>query len=106
MRNAPSTGHTSCRGGLCVCRQESQALYASEPSPIGTAAVLGISLIQTENVAAIPSSGKPTPSQRDGRHSRRQGAQALDECIEFGIGRCFMAKEPAPEPIVFAIQQP
>ena len=45
-------------------------------------------------------------TQREGRHSRRQGADALDQRVECGIGGDFMAEEPAPEPIVLAIQQP
>jgi hypothetical protein len=51
-------------------------------------------------------------SQGEGRHARRTTgasgwklADVLDERIECGIGRGFMAEEPAPEPIVLAVQQ-
>jgi len=44
-------------------------------------------------------------SWRDGRHSRRQGADGFDELGEFGIGGYLVSHEPVPELIVLDFQQ-
>ena len=72
---------------------------------IGHAIARGISLASTEQGDSTANASNAPITQRDGRHSRRQGADVLDERIECGIGRGFMAEEPAPEPIVLAVQQ-
>jgi hypothetical protein len=43
---------------------------------------------------------------REGRHSRRQGADTFDQGLDFDIVGGFMAHEPMPEPIVFGFQEP
>ena len=72
----------------------------------GHAASRGISLPSTAQGASTASNRCAPINQREGRHSRRQGADVLDQFVECGIGGGFMAEEPAPEPIVLAIQQP
>ena len=72
---------------------------------VGHANARGISLANTEQADSSPNTISAPMTQRDGRHSRRQGADVLGERIECGIGRGFMAEEPAPEPIVLAVQQ-
>ncbi len=41
----------------------------------------------------------------DGRHSRRQVADALDERCDFDIGDGLVAHEPSPELVVFGVQK-
>ena len=77
---------------------------------IGQAASRGISLASTANGASTDSSDKAAITQRDGRQamwrcSGRKLADALDERGERGIGRGLVAEEPAPEPIVLAVEQ-
>jgi len=72
----------------------------------GQAIARGISLANTAQADSRPKASSMPVTQRDARHSRRQGADVLDERIDCGIGRGFMAEEPAPEPIVLAVQQP
>src|SRR3546814_15950026 len=43
--------------------------------------------------------------QPDASPGGRQGADALDERVECGLGGVLVAKEPAPDPLDFAIQQ-
>ena len=100
-----STGHSSCRGDRRCSRRARQPPYPAVTIASGHAIARGISLANTEQADSSPSAISAPITQRDGRHSRRQGADVLDERIECGIGRGFMAKEPAPEPIVLAVQQ-
>ena len=61
-----------------------------------------------EQAASRPSAISAPQADGDGRQldgSRFKAADALDERGEFGIGRGLIAQEPAPEPVVFAIQQ-
>lgn len=71
----------------------------------GQATSAGISEANTENAAMAVIASRVVTSQRDGLQSRRQGADALDERVECVIGRTFTVEEPAPEPIVLAVQQ-
>ena len=98
-------GHSSCRGGRQCSRRASHPPYPAATTASGHAIARGISLASNEQAASSPSAISAPITQRDGRHSRRQGADVLDERIECGIGRGFMAEEPAPEPIVLAVQQ-
>ena len=86
-----------------------------DATAVGTPTGRGNSLAITDSAPKIPSVASATISQRDGRHCSRatkasacwwQGADAQDEGIECGIGWAFVAEEPAPQPIVLAIQQP
>ena len=82
-----------------------QLPHASAANASGHAAMRGISDASTENAAAKASSSNTAINHRDGRHSSWQGTDALDERVECGIGGDLMAKEPAPELIVLAVQQ-
>ncbi len=66
----------------------------------------GRSDINNENGASSTNDHSIALAQRDGRHSMRQGAYAIDKRRDFDISGSLVAKEPAPEPIVFAVQQP
>ena len=66
----------------------------------------GTSLASNDSAARTPSTHNTIPNARDGRQSMRQGADPAYEGIESGIWRGVMAEEPAPKPIVLAIQQP
>ena len=99
-------GHSSCRGGRQCSRRASQPPYPAAATAMGHAIAGGISLASTEHVDSTAKASSMPITQREGRHSRRQGADVLDERIECGIGRGLMAEEPAPEPIVLAAQQP
>lgn len=77
----------------------------------GHAALRGISLASTANGASTDISSSAAITQRDGRQatwwrSGRKLADALDQRVERGIGRGLVAEEPAPEPIVLAVEQP
>lgn len=74
----------------------------------------GMPEVSTDTAANTPSSTCAATSQHDGRHSNlppqasigcRKVADALDEQVECGIVGVFEAHEPAPEPIVLAVQQ-
>lgn len=99
-------GQTSLRGRRRASRHDSQTPWVTDATARVAAKAPGISLAQAENAPMTPRIASEPTTHRDGRHSRRQGAHALDERGEFDIGSGFMAKEPAPKPIVFAIQQP
>lgn len=71
----------------------------------GHANARGNSLESTAQADSNAISSCAPITQREGRHSSRQGADVLDQCDECGIGRGFIAEEPAPEPIVLAVQQ-
>ena len=91
--------------GLRDSRHACQAPYASATTASGHAAMRGISDASTAKDAAAASTSNVPISSRDGRHSRRQAADVLDERVECGIGCGVMAEEPAPELIVLAVQQ-
>src|SRR5690554_7013812 len=80
--------------------------WTSASSASGHAAARGISDATTANAARIDSTSSPAHSAREGRHSVRQREDALDERPELVIGDFLVAHEPAPEPIVLAVQQP
>lgn len=65
----------------------------------------GISLARTLRAPITPSASSAKVSQREGRHSRRQGADGVDKLREFGIGGRFVSHEPVPELIVLDFQQ-
>lgn len=72
----------------------------------GTDTGTGNSDAITANAASHPSACNIAASQREGRHSRRQGADAFDQCLDFVIVGFFVAHQPVPEPIVFGFQKP
>lgn len=105
MTGASPAGHDSCRTGLPASRCASHSPHAQAMPANGHAAGRGIPLASTAQ-GASPASSRCAPiTQREGRHSRRQAADVLDQGVECVIGGGFMAEEPAPEPIVLAIQQ-
>ena len=55
-------------------------------------------------VSALSASSAPN-SQRDGRSSKRQGEDALDECMQGRVFRNVVAEAPAPQHVVFAVEQ-
>ena len=64
----------------------------------------GSSEASTAQAPSTPRPASALASQREGRHSNRQGADAFDERLEIDIGCGFVSEEPAPEPIVLAVQ--
>lgn len=70
-----------------------------------TAGTLGIALASTDSPASSPSNANAAACQAEGTLSMRQGADAFDQLREFGIGRGFITKEPAPELIVLDFQK-
>jgi len=91
-------------------RRSSRRIETTEYITIATANIdvthTGKALNHNDQDARIPSSPVATASRREGRQSTRQIGNALDECIEFPVGRSFAAHEPLPELIVFAVEQP
>src|SRR5690606_31733496 len=115
LARPPAPAITSSRRTFRASRQASHAPCAEAASASGHAAVRGISEASTAKAAASPSASSTPTSSGDARSpsrqpvastAGRQGPDALDEGVEFGMGGVLMAKEPAPEPIVFAVQQP
>ena len=72
----------------------------------GHAHARGRSDISNEKGASNSNVHNIAPTQCDGRHSRRQGADTIDERRNFDIAGDLLGKEPAPDPIVFAVQHP
>ena len=99
-------GKTSCRDGLRASDRARCIPYQIAINASGHATVRGIPDAIAENAASAPSAHIAPTTQYDGRHSSRQGADVIDQGLEFGIVGGIVTKEPAPEPIVFAIQQP
>src|SRR5688500_12762328 len=84
---------------------------AHPPYPIarqanGTATCHGNSEAITARAASPPSASNAMTRMYDGRHSRRQGADTLDQGLDFDIAGGFVAHEPVPEPIVLGFQKP
>lgn len=71
----------------------------------GQAIGLGISDTRMEKLPRTANNASAAITQCDGRHSGRQLGDAMEERCDFGIVRSLMTQEPAPELIVFAIQQ-
>ncbi len=72
----------------------------------GHARYRGIMDASNENAANTPNRNKLRQTARDGRHSCRKLTDPLDEVGEFDILTGLVAQEPAPQPIVLAVQQP
>jgi len=104
--SSPREVHASCNDGRPASFFASRAPLANEPSARSQATLAGTSDASKETAPSTPSSISAAASTREGRHSMRQGAELFDQCPEFGIVGAFVSKDPAPEPIVFAIQQP
>src|SRR3546814_1994755 len=114
LARPPSPAITSSPRAARASRQASHPPCASAESASGHAAIRGISDTSTANAAASASASSTATSSGEARRSSlqpdastggRQGADALDERVECGIGGVLVTKEPAPEPIVFAVQQ-
>ena len=72
-------GNTRVRGGRRDTASASHAACKSSDRVSNQAAGWGMPDINTEIEARIPSSNKAPITQREGRHSRRQLTDALDE---------------------------
>src|SRR5688572_29508772 len=72
----------------------------------GTATGQGNSEAITAMAASPPSARSTATRTRDGRHSRRQGADAFDQGLDFDIVGTLVAHEPVPQPIVLGFQKP
>ncbi len=99
-------GISNVRGGRWRWRLASNAAQPIAASAKDQATPRGRSEASSENGASNASDHAMAPTQRDGRHSMRQGADATDKRRDFDIGGSLVAKEPAPDPIVLAVQQP
>ena len=95
-----------CRRGRCRCPCASKAPAAADASATSHATPAGASDDSEETAPSKPSIASDAASNRDGRHSMRQGAELFDQRLEFGIVGALVSQDPAPEPIVFAVQQP
>ena len=103
---------TKLRSGRARSRRTARAPWTSAATASGQAMGRGISEARIETAASAASSASAVSSQRDGRHSsrqqglaRRKSADALDECVELCVIGGLVAHEPAPQPIVLAVQQ-
>jgi hypothetical protein len=67
---------------------------------------IGNALICNDTAANSPIKAIAAANPREGRHSIRNFGDALDEFIDFLVGRTFAAHEPLPKLIVLAVQQP
>ncbi len=101
----PSPGQNQACAGLRDSRRASEIPYASTAMANGQAQGRGISEATTENPESDASASIAAISHRDGRHSSRQLADPFEKCGDFGIFGDVVAHEPAPELIVFGIQQ-
>ena len=108
------TASTISRAGLRPSRRASCSPQASKPNATGHATARGISEASTAHGASNANEIRITTRMREGRHATlapgvlarvREGADRLDECVEFGICGTFMTEEPLPQPIVLAVQQ-
>lgn len=84
----------------------SHSPYNTAPQAKGTAIINGNSEATTAMAASKPSTRSIVTRTREGRQSRRQGADTFDQGLDFGIVGAFVAHEPIPEPIVFGFQKP
>ena len=101
----PSAAITSVRFRRDASNQAESAPRPVESSASGIENMGGISLARTLSAPSTPSASSAKVSQREGRHSRRQGADGVDKLREFGIGGRFVSHEPVPELIVLDFQQ-
>lgn len=79
--------------------------WAKASRASGTANLPGISEASTLAGAINDNNAMAAHARREGRHSSRQAADALDERCEIGICGLHVAHEPVPELIVLAFQQ-
>lgn len=89
-----------------LSRRASRSPYSTALQAKGTAIIKGNSEATTAMAASKPSTRSIVTKTREGRQSRRQGADTFDQGLDFDIVGNFMAHEPMPEPIVFAFQEP
>lgn len=102
----PDAVMTSQHGGRLHSRRATLAASPATSTAAGIDPPAGIPQVSSATVASTPSIASAMTSQRDGRHSRRQGADTCDEVGEVGIGRAVIPHEPVPELIVLDFQQP
>lgn len=72
----------------------------------GTDTMHGSPDTSTDSDARIPSASIEPARTRERRHSRRQGADAFDQELDFDIAGGLVAHEPVPQLIVFGFQKP
>ncbi len=103
--NEPSTPILSCTGcSRPYCRHDRYAM-ANASTAKGNLGSLGTLLANIDTGASTIRATSQTATIRDGRHSRRQIADSLDECGEYGIGHLLIPHEPPPQFVVFGIQK-
>lgn len=95
-----STRLTGERNSWCNARPPASSAYADS----NAASHSGAPLRHTAHTASATNTLNAQISQREGRHSSRQGANIGDECGVVSIGASLVSHEPAPQLIVFAIQ--
>lgn len=98
-------GTTNCRTGERNNSQSDLATDAGTPMNSIPASQSGTPLRQTAHSASTASRLSAQTSPREGRHSSRQGADIGNECGVGDIRASLVTHEPAPQLIVFAIQQ-
>ncbi len=105
---------TMSQAGLPASRYALNSPDTKAANASGHAAARGISEASTANGASNANATRIALRRREGRQATlppsllargREGANRLDERIEFGICGTFMAEEPLPQPIVLAVQQ-
>lgn len=110
---SPSTVAGASLAGITILEPgRPSSRFASQPpcrtarSATGTDAGQGSSDAMTAIAASTPNTSNAAARRREGRHSRRQGADAFDQDLEFVIVGDFVAHEPVPQPIVLGFQKP
>ena len=98
-------GNTRLRTGRRESRSANQSAWIDTAAASSQAAGLGMPDRNTETEASTPPDSKALITQREGRHSIRQLTDALDQHGECVIGTLLITHEPAPELIVFAVEQ-
>lgn len=96
MVAVPSLSITTGQTGNFASRLTRYAPQAAAQAANGHAAQRGISEASTANGARIVIASIAPISQRDGRNSNRQGADAFDERMQFRIFSDVVTEEPAP----------
>src|SRR3546814_11131905 len=97
--------NSNTRTGRRHSLRADQNPQAAASAASGQAATRGISLCSTENGARIASRISAPVDQREGRHSRRQDADVLDQRVEGGIGGSLWAEEHAQASVVFGVPE-
>lgn len=99
-------GITRLQAGRRSSRLPNQAPHPTDSIATGSQTDKGSSEAAADTAPRIPSRINTSAWTREGLHSRRQGADALDQGLDFAIVGSLVAHEPVPEPIVLGFQEP